>query len=60
MVPDEQDDDDIHVPSDDECYQIPPPNDEQPHEADDEAQSSCKQAQETELCSTHGPSLNCG
>ena len=47
MVPDEQDDDDIYMRTDDEQHQSPHSNDE-PHEADDEAESSSRQAQETE------------
>lgn len=48
MVPDEQDDDDIYMQTDDEQHQSPHPNDEQPHEADDEAESPSRQTQETE------------
>jgi hypothetical protein len=48
MVPDNQDDDDIYMRTDDEQHQGPHPNDEQSHEADDEAESPSRQAQETE------------
>jgi hypothetical protein len=56
MAPDEQNDDESYLRTEDEQSQPPPhPNNEQSHEADDEAETPSKQAQETEYWSL--PSL---